>query len=80
MRLDLRNYWPLLVVPTVFWLAMFSCANPPPPEPLAPRLIQYDWTAVDDLGPLEWSAPLMDLSLLEFQLPPVELIEKGEAE
>jgi len=67
MKLDLR-IWPLLVLPIAFWLCLFSCANPPKPEPLAPRFILHDWTEVDDIGPLE------------FPLPPVELIEKGEAE
>ena len=63
MKLDLR-IWPLLVLPIAFWLCLFSCANPPKPEPLAPRLIQYDWTSVADIGPL-----------VEFPLPPVEPME-----
>ena len=66
MKLQFRDCWPLLVVPTVFWLALFSCANPPKPEPLAPRAIVHDWTEVDDIGPLE------------FPLPPVEPVVEGE--
>jgi len=53
MKLD-WTYWPLLVLPTVFWLALFSCANPPKPEPLFPKVIVHDWTEVDDIGPLPW--------------------------
>jgi len=63
MKLDLR-IWPLLILPTLFWLALFSCATPPRPDPLAPRAIVHDWTEVDDIGPLE------------FPLPPVEAVEK----
>ena len=54
MKLQFREFWPLLVVPIACWLALFSYTNPPKPEPLAPRFILHDWTEVDDLGPLEF--------------------------
>lgn len=65
MKLD-WTYWQVFL-PIVVLLAIFSCTNPPKPEPLAPRLIVHDWSSVADLGPL-----------VEFPLPPVEPIEKGE--
>lgn len=41
-------------LPIAFWLALFSCTNPPKPDPLALRVIQIDHTELVDLGPLTW--------------------------